>query len=262
MAVSANSPSSDTAEPMTAARARRRLMLVLWLLGLPGVLALLYHELPHWMRLLHWRMTPDLSFVWMFVPMALLLWLPVWLGVRLGPQVGLSAPVLAAWAERRSPRRALRYLGLPGVAGGIVGAAWMVTLAVVWPERLSQVDPVYAMPLWAKVWYGGVTEEIVMRFGSLTLVMWLLRRLQGREERGLAWPLAWCAIVLNAVLWVAIHQGLEVWSAQGTPNAGLIQILLCELVYGVMAGALFRCCGLEAAMCAHAIAYAFSHGLV
>ena len=38
--------------------------------------------------------------------------------------------------------------------------------------------------------------------------------------------------------------------------------LWAAVMYGVLAGLLFRCYGLEAAMCAHVIAYIFSHGLV
>ena len=237
-------------------------MLALWVLGLPGVVALLNYELPHWLHQLHGSTAWGLPFVAMALPLALAMALPIWIGVRLGPEVGLSAPVLGAWAEGRSMRRALRYLTLPAVAAGIVGAAWLVTLAVVWPERLSRVDPVYAMPLWAKVAYGGLTEEIVRRFGGLTLFMWLVFRAFGRNRRRVSWPMAWCAIGLNAVFWVALHQGLEVWLGHGLPPNGLLQTLLCELVYGVLAGLLFRCYGLEAAMCAHVIAYIFSHGLV
>ena len=237
-------------------------MLALWLLGLPGLMAAVWFELPTWLHILQRTWAPDWLFLWVFVPLALLLLVPVWVGVRLGPYVGLSTPVLIAWASGRSPQRAIRYLGLPGVAGGVLGAAWLVTLAMVWPERLSQVDPIYNMPLIAKVLYGGLTEELILRFGSLTLVTWLLWRAMGKSRQRPSWWLAGVAIVLTAVLWVALHLAVRIWLGYGLPQTAIPQLLLSELCYSLLAGVLFRCYGLESAMLAHIIAYLLSHGLV
>ncbi len=244
------------------ARIQRRLILVLWLLGLPGVMASVWFELPSWLRTLQIQWAPDIMFFWAFVPLSLALLIPVWIGVRMGPYVGLSTPVLIAWACGRSPRRAVRYLALPGVAGGIVGAAWLVTLAMVWPERLSLVDPTYDMPLLAKVLYGGFTEELIMRFGGLTLVTWALWRTVGANRRRVGWGLGFLAIVLTAMLWVGLNMALKLWVGESMPQTALPQLLISELCYGVLAGVLFRCYGLEAAMLAHVIAYVLSHGLV
>ena len=55
---------------------------------------------------------------------------------------------------------------------------------------------------------------------------------------------------------------LKLWVGESMPQTALPQLLISELCYGVLAGVLFRCYGLEAAMLAHVIAYVLSHGLV
>lgn len=239
-----------------------RIFAVLWLLGMPGVAALAWLVLPQWMRSL------DTPVAHLFIPeagiavLALVLALPVGLGVRLGPSVGLSAPLLTTWVAGRSPQRALRYLALPGVAGGVVGAAWLVTLALVWPDNLTQIDPVYAMPLGAKLLYAGITSELVMRLGGMTLVMWILWRLSGRTDRRPGWQLGWWAVLLSSLLWSLVQLALA-WGLWGGLSGVLVtQLLLFELVHGTVAGFLFWRYGLEAAMVAHAITYLLSHGLV
>lgn len=170
--------------------------------------------------------------------------------------------MLIACASGRSPQRSVRYLALPGVAGGIVGGAWLVTLAMVWPERMSLVDPTYDMPLLVKIFYGGLTQELIMRFGGLTLVTWVLWRTLGSPRRRVGWGLGSAAIVLTAMLWVGLSLAQRVWLGGGLPPTALPQLLLSEMCYGMLAGVVFRCYGLEAAMIAHVIAYLLSHGLV
>ena len=63
------------------------------------------------------------------------------------------------------PWRGVRVLSLPGVAGGVIGATWLVTLAVVWPESMSFVDPAYGPPLWPKLLHGAITEDLLLRLG-------------------------------------------------------------------------------------------------
>ncbi len=251
-----------TAAFQTLPRLSWRIFAVLWLIGLPGVAAMGWLALPALMQERGWPPAAMPTPLASIAVMALLLALPVALGVRLGPSVGLSAPLLTTWIAGRSPQRALRYLALPGVAGGVVGAAWLVTLALVWPDNLAQIDPVYAMPLGAKLLYAGLTAELVMRLGGMTLVMWLLWRLGGRTDRRPGWRMGWWAVLLSSLLW-ALLQLVLAWCLWGGLSDALVaQLLLFEVVHGTVAGFLFWRYGLEAAMVAHAITYLLSHGLV
>lgn len=240
----------------------RRVSLVLWLLGLPGLISLPGSVLPPWLTGQHDSAQASLSHWLAIALLALLLAAAIAVGQRLGSHVGLGAPLLHIWISGRSPWRAIRFLSLPGIAGGVAGAAWLVTLAVLWPESLSVVDPVYAMPLLPKLLYGGITEELLLRYGGLSLVMWLLWRFSGDTQRRPGWRLGWFAVIFTALV-VGSLPLLMSWSLVGSMSSGvLVQLLLCDIVYGVMAGFIFWRYGIEAAMLAHVISYLLSHGLV
>lgn len=239
-----------------------RVGLLLWLAGLPGVLSLVWVAEPEWLMALavpddtgavRWAATAVLS---------ALLALAIWLGGKLGPQVGLGAPLITATVQGRTPWRGIRFLSLPGVAGGVVGAAWLVTLAMLWPENLSVVDPVYSLPLWHKMLYGGLTEELLLRYGVMSVVMWLLWKTFGDARRRPGWQLGWWAVIITAVL-TGIFPVYLAWSFSGHISvAVLAQLLVCEIMYGLLAGMLFWRYGLESAMLAHSLTYLLSHGLV
>lgn len=246
------------ARPLPAAR----MGLLLWLLGLPGVVALAWTVPPAWLSFLSGG-GPEIVGTWAVTAgLSALLALSVGFGIRLGPKLGLSAPLIHALAEGRVPWRGIRVLSLPGLAGGVIGAAWLVTLAVVWPESMPFVDPVYGLPLWPKLFYGAITEELLLRLGMLTGVMWLLWTLFGSRRQRPDWRLGWAAIALAALLSGCLPVFLN-WTVVGDLSAPVVlQLLVCESVYGLLAGIMFWRYGLEAAMLTHVVTYLLSHGLI
>lgn len=246
------------AQPLPAVR----MGLVLWMLGLPGAVALAWTAPPAWLAALAGDVSGQ-TLGWVAaLGLSGLLVLAVWLGLKLGPQVGLSTPLIHAAVQGRTPWRGMRVLSLPGVAGGVIGAAWLVTLAVVWPESMSFVDPVYGLPLLPKILYGGLTEELLLRFGMLSLVMWLMWKALGHPRQRPGWLLGWSAIAVAALLSGGIPVYLG-WTVTGTlATAVVAQLLVCEIVYGLLAGIMFWRYGLESAMLAHVVTYLLSHGLI
>ena len=191
--------------------------------------------------------------------LALLLALAVTIGVTLGWRVGLGSALINIALQGRSPWRGIRFLSLPGLAGGIIGAAWLVTLVMFWPESLSVVDPIYSLPLLPKLLYGAITSELLLRYGVLTLVMWSVWRLFGQARRRPSERLGWLAVLISALL-VGLVPVLLSWLLQAPLPS--VMLLLCEVVYGLLAGVLFWRYGLESAILAHLVAYLLSHGLV
>lgn len=239
-----------------------RMGLLLWLLGLPGVVALVRTAPPAWL-FTSAQAASDAFFNWVaIVQLGALLALAVWTGLRLGPRVGLSAPLIHALAEGRMPWRGIRVLSLPGVAAGVIGAAWLVTLAMLWPESMAFVDPAYGLPIWSKLLYGAITEELLLRFGLMTAVMWLLWKAFGPNGQRPGRFLGWLAIAIAALLASAVLVWLGAGLPGGLSKLVMFQLLACESVYGLLAGWVFWRYGLEAAMLAHVVTYLLSHGLV
>ena len=82
------------------------------------------------------------------------------------------------------------------------------------------------------------------------------------SQRRPGWLLGWCAVVITALLGGAAPAYLA-WSMSATlSGAVLAQLMMCEIIYGLLAGLLFWRYGLEVAILAHVVTYLLSHGLV
>ena len=240
-----------------------KLGLTLWLLGLPGVAAVVWALLPPLAahaELLRWPLWAVLLLSG--AQTAALLALAVAVGVWLAPRVGLSAPAVSAWVAGRPVAPALRPQWLPGVCGGVAGAVWLWGLSLVQPAALRPADPASAMPLLVKLLYGGITEELLMRWGVMTLLLWLLWRLGQRGRGAPAWGLVVVAVVLSALLFALGHlPAAQSLAGVLTPEV-VVFVLVGNTAFGLVAGWLYARHGLEAAMVAHVLAHAVSHPLV
>lgn len=191
---------------------------------------------------------------------ALLVALAVWAGVVLAPKVGLRAPAFEAAVTARSIASALRPQFLPGLVAGAVGGAGLFAIGgYASPAALAGVEQRFTLPIFARVLYGGLTEELLLRWGLMTALVWVAWRLLQRRMGPPRAVYIWLSVVVSALLFGAGH----------LPAASiLVGKLTCDVVlfvvgvntaFGVLFGCLFWRCGLEAAMIAHATAHVVSH---
>ncbi|PZU92607.1 MAG: CPBP family intramembrane metalloprotease [Leptolyngbya sp.] len=226
-----------------------RLFGLLWLLGMPGVLALLVLPIP----LEAPAPTAVLKGLILIQP-TILLSVTVLLGVQLAHRVGLSAPVAEALVQGRSWRQAIAPQLLPGLMGGLVsGGALMAIAALAEPW----VPPAYlaaeAPPALVRFLYGGITEEILIRWGLMTLLLWLGWRFgQGRQGTP---AMGWVAVAigLSALLFGLAHLPYAI--ALELPLTPLLvgYLLLQNGLFALVAGYLYWRQGLESAMVAHLV---------
>ncbi|MFY3385845.1 CPBP family intramembrane glutamic endopeptidase [Paracidovorax sp. MALMAid1276] len=241
-------------------RAGWRLGIGLWLLGLPGVVAVVWALLP--------PLTANEALLpaplWVVVLLsglqtAVLLAAAVAVGTALAPRVGLRAPALSAWGAGRPVAPALRPQWMPGLVGGALGALWLVLLSHCAPDGLRPADSSSAMPLVVKLLYGGITEELLVRWGAMSLLLWLPWRVVQRGQ-GAPRPV-WVAlaVVLSALLFAVGHLPAALAMAGALTPDVLVFVLVGNTAFGLLAGALFARWGLEAAMLAHVLAHALAH---
>lgn len=212
----------------------------LWLLGTPGVLAVVCALQPALAA--HQALLPLPPWAMLLLAgaqSAALLALAVALGVLLAPRVGLAAPALSAWLARQPPWPALRPQLAPAVCGGLAAAAWLWSLALLAPSA-----PGDAMPPSVQLLYRVITEELLLRWGLLTLLLWSGWRLLqgGRGAPGKALLIA--AAALSALP-----------SVLGQTTA---QTMLGSAIVAALTGALYLRHGLEAALLAHLLAQALA----
>jgi membrane protease YdiL (CAAX protease family) len=190
---------------------------------------------------------------------AILLALAVWAGVALAPKVGLHAPAFEAAVTARSIASALRPQFLPGLLAGVLGGAALFAIGgYASPAALAEVQQRFTVPILARVLYGGVTEELLLRWGLMTALVWLAWRfMQGRRGTPRA-VYIWLAIVISALLFGAGHLPAAAMLVGELTGDLVLFVVGVNAAFGVLFGYLFWRYGLEAAMIAHLTAHVVS----
>lgn len=233
---------------------RLRLFGLLWLAGMAGVMSLVLVSLP-----LLPEGAPPAAVVrlLMLVQPMILLSVAVLIGVFLAHQLGLRAPGAEALSTGRSWRKAMIPQLLPGVVGGLISGALMTAIALLsrplLPPAFEAAEPT---PLLVRFLYGGITEEILIRWGVMTLLLWLGWRF-GQQRQGnpqIQWVVV--AIAVSSLLFAVGHLPAAVALELPLTPALLGFLLIQNSLFAGVAGYLFWRYGLEAAMIAHLTVHA------
>ncbi len=184
-----------------------------------------------------------------------LLALAVWSGLSLAPRVGLRAPLFEAIAAATPPVAALRPQWLAGVLGGLAAGAVLKALSALAPAPLAAAAPALDLPLAARLLYGGITEELLLRWGLMSALLWLFWRLLQRASGRPSTVCVAAAVVAAALLFGLGHLPAAAALTGGLTAPVVGYVVGANAVFGVLAGWLFWRFGLEAAMLAHAVAH-------
>jgi hypothetical protein len=139
---------------------------------------------------------------------ALLVALAVWGGLALAPAVGLRAPAFEAAALRRPIMSALKPQIRPGLIAAVPGGLLLFASLRLSPAPIAALQGQFTPPLYARVLYGGITEEVLLRWGLMTLFTWLTWRFVQRKSGAMKAGLVWLAIAASALLF---GQGICRW---------------------------------------------------
>lgn len=179
-------------------------------------------------------------------------------GAWLAPRVGLAAPALGAALARQGAWSALRPQCVPAFAGGVAGAALIVAFHALAPAEAAALHGETPLPLAARMLYGGVTEEILVRWGLMSLFAWIFWRLLQRGAGRLGASAAWAAICLSAFAFGLAHLPAAI-AVMGELSAYFVfYVTAGNAMFGVLAGYLFWRYGLESAIMAHVLAHALA----
>lgn len=243
----------------TPAIPRLRLGLLLWLAGMIGVVVMTVTVLP---QLLGQMTLPAPLWVISLASLgqsAVLLGLAVWAGVALAPAVGLRASAFAAAVTGRPIGGALRPQLLPGLIAGVVGGLALFVVNGQAPGALAEIAKRFTLPILARVFYGGITEELLLRWGFMTTLVWLAWRLLQLRQGAPRTAWIWMAIVASALLFAAGHLPAAAVLAGKLSGEIVLFVIGANTAFGVLFGYLFWRYGLEAAMIAHATAHVVNY---
>lgn len=192
---------------------------------------------------------------------ALLTTLAVAVGVWLGAGVRLHAPAAEAAANGEPFFEKLRPQIVPGVVAGLltgaaITASWVVAKPFLSPEFIDRAQEFNKfLPHITRFLYGGFTEELLLRWGVMTFLVWAAWRLFQKGE-GTPRPVWFVtAIVVSAVLFGMGHLPVAAMLAGGLTLPIVIYVIMGNSLFGIVAGFLYWRRGLESAMIAHISAH-------
>lgn len=228
---------------------------ILLLIGLAGVASLLLAGFE--------QLAPGMQFslamrLLMLIQPAILTVAAVAVGQALAAKAGLGAPLVDAWLQGGNLRTILKRQMPPALLLGLAVSLLMITyVRVILPSVTDAVTmakmTAFPVPLITRILYGGITEELLTRWGLMSFFAWALWRLSGKGEVRPA--ILWAAIVLAAALFAAGHLPLLFTIAAQPQPPLIIAILLANFIPGLLFGWLFWRRGLEAAIFSHAFAH-------
>ena len=222
-----------------------------------GVLSTLWVELPIPPEKLPLPL-PAIKLINLISP-TFLLSIAVLVGVNLANKVGLSAPFAEALASgSQTPLLAIKSQVIPGLIGGVFGGVALSILSSLWLPSLPADFIAKAtalsnnMPLLTRVLYGGITEEILVRWGLMSFLLWaqwcVLQKAQGSPHT----VYVIVAIGVAAIVFGLGHLPLAfTLSSQATASL-IAYVIVGNAFFGLIAGYLYWQQGLEAAIIAHA----------
>ena len=246
---------------------RTKLFVILWIAGMSGIVSFLLVDLSALLRSLPMAAGKEMPFpprimgVFSLIQPTVLMSLAVLVGTKLAHKVGLSAPVAETAAARTSLVPALKPQILPGVIGGIVGGIAIVASWLLWKPFLPTLFVIQAekfnrfMPFLTRLLYGGITEELLLRWGVMTLFVWASWRI---FQRGQGRPRAIyfvSAIVISSVIFGIAHLPIVAALGAGFTIPIVAYVIIANSIFGLIAGYLYWMKGLEAAIIAHMTAH-------
>jgi Type II CAAX prenyl endopeptidase Rce1-like len=188
---------------------------------------------------------------------AILASLLAWVGLRLGAALGLDAPLVRAWAERRPFVRQTNWVIAASV--GVVAALAIVALdltlfrLLLAPADLDRIRSALAAHHPARwqgalaCFYGGVGEEVQLRLFFMTAIAWCIAKVAHKKSLAVF-------LIANVVAALIFGVGHLPFAATvfGSLTVGLVsRTVVLNALAGVMFGELYRRYGLEHAMVAH-----------
>jgi hypothetical protein len=185
-------------------------------------------------------------------------------GLALGPRVNLGR-LFPPSEPTGCPSASSRFwlsIGEPLALGGTLGAIVAVLAWNLGPAATGSAATLEMPATWQALIASigaAVREEIWLRFGFMTFVVWagaMVLRLVGRTKSEPTAVVVWTANILAAFLFALIHLS-QTYAIVGLSTASLLLVFYGNGMPGLVFGWLYWRRGLIAAMCAH-----FSLGLV
>ena len=185
------------------------------------------------------------------------------IGLLAANRVGLGLPILEARLQGESVGEKVKAILLPSILLGVIGSILVIALdsLVFMPMLMTELGDKAASlnqeALQPAAWkgllasfYGGIDEEVLLRLGLMSVLVWFGRFISKTEDGRPTLAVLWIANILAAVLFGLGHLPATAALFPITPLVVMRTIVLNGFI-GIVAGYLYFKYGLEAAMLSH-----------
>lgn len=183
----------------------------------------------------------------------LLTLIALFVGDRYAPRVGLGAPLIDGAGKPLTAAIVTSGMAIGGVAA-LASWALHVSAKPYLPASFVEAAAAYEPPLMVRLLYGSLTEEILMRWGLMSWLLWLFTRFSRRPMDSCSPVGTWAAAAIAALLFGAGHLPIafNLAGQAGWPLATFV--VAANFPLGLAAGLAFARYGIELAMIMHAAA--------
>lgn len=232
----------------------------LFALGLLGIIAMVFSpipiELPEEILQRHSKIT--LSLLMMLQPIILLV-VAVFIGKKLTSKVGLSAPSIEGILNGNFNQQLFKSQFLSGSTIGFIAG---ITIAIIanaciplLPKEMVEAGASSEASPIVRFLYGGITEEILVRWGFMTLFVWVNWKIFNKNLSKPSKGMYWMGIFLAAFIFGVGHLPIVYKLVENVTPFLIGYIIILNMIFGIIAGWLFWKKGIEAAIIAHIFAH-------
>jgi len=235
-------------------------ILVLWVLGLLGVISLL-PVIPQLIAIQNQPIPFSVVQIQIitFVQTGILILVAVILGSIFSRKVNLNAPVIDAVLNRRPVLSEFKPQIIPaflcGILGGIFIALFSLNFQAQLPQEFLLAAKKLSMPWYTRIFYGGIAEELLVRWGLMSFFVWLFFRCFQNSASEIKPAIYMSAIFASALVFGLGHLPIAHALSSVVTVPLIVYILIGNAVFGLMAGWLYWKYGLECAMISHMLAH-------
>lgn len=234
--------------------------LIFFCIGLFGLFTILPTLRPWVVQLKNLPAAPNISenalLLLTLVNPLILLIMGIVMGTFLAPQLGLQSHIETSIRTKTSFRALIQPHLIPSIVTGTLLGLLIFLLDFLFqpwiPKSLHfTTEARDFLTTISGIFYGGIVEELICRWGFMTLLIWFgwrfLQKRQGEPKK----KIIWYSIFLTAIVFALGHLGSVSIIAPLTLSIFLRTLLLNGFI-GVVLGWIFWKRGLESAMIVHA----------
>lgn len=183
----------------------------------------------------------------------------VFIGSWVAPKINLGTPLIDAYINKASYKNIYGGVLLPGILAGLIGGVLLLIfsgLSVSYlPSEFIDNAKEFNPPVYAKLLYGGITEEILIRYGLMSLFAWGIYRSTQKHNSPICSYNYILAILFSSLLFGVAHLPAAGLLSPVVTNYLFAYIVIGNSIFGLISGYLYWKRGLETAILSHMVAH-------